>query len=449
MSSLLTAPVSSTLFRLSYPMVFGFLSMMTFQLTDMYFVSLLGVEQASALSFSFPVTMLISSIAIALSAGITTMTARARTEAGEERAAEYTGAGIALALISGLIISLISKVLLNNIVSWTGAESTTHLYVQEYLGVWLSAIPIFYLPMSGSASLRARGIVLFPAIIMGGANLLNILFDYLFIFGHFSFPRLEVAGAAWGTVLSRSISSTIMLTFLLRKKLLLLSLKKLGNLALHIAHIAVPVAASNALSPLTQGWIIKLLAKYGSAPVAAVGIASRMEAFGMMAIIALAGGLSPFLAQNLGAKKIDRVKKALGMSSRFSLLYGTALYLFLLFLGSWFFQFFRQNAEAGEAAILYFTFATLDLPIIGISMTNAVALNAMRLPFLGLGISSLRFLLVIPFSLMFVSLAGIKGLFFSLLPANIIAALISMFVVQHLIRKAANSTRDIAGSTGN
>ena len=107
--------------------------------------------------------------------------------------------------------------------------------------------------------------------------------DPLLIFGPGPFPRWGIAGAAVATVISRAFAlllSTYILVF--REKMLTISLKPFHEVIdswKSILYIAVPAAGTRILSPVAIGIITHLIAVYGTGPVAAFGVATRIEFF--------------------------------------------------------------------------------------------------------------------------------------------------------------------------
>src|SRR5690606_533468 len=74
--SLIQDPVPETLIRMTGPMIFGMLMLFTFNLIDTLFISMLGTEALSAISFTFPVTFLVLSLAIGLGIGTSAVVAK-------------------------------------------------------------------------------------------------------------------------------------------------------------------------------------------------------------------------------------------------------------------------------------------------------------------------------------------------------------------------------------
>ena len=83
--------------------------------------------------------------------------------------------------------------------------------------------------------------------------------------------------------------------------------------------------ASNLIGPVSMSVLMALLAVHGHAVVAAFGIATRIESLAIMVLMALSSSIGPFVGQNYGARKTERIRKALSLSYWFSMVWGLSL----------------------------------------------------------------------------------------------------------------------------
>ena len=92
-----------------------------------------------------------------------------------------------------------------------------------------------------------------------------------------------------------------------------------------ILYIGIPSGLVNVAIPVGLGFITRLVAGYGAAAVAGFGVASRIETFALTVVGALRSVLCPFIGQNWGASRHDRVREAVGLSNRFVVAWGGLL----------------------------------------------------------------------------------------------------------------------------
>ena len=141
------------------------------------------------------------------------------------------------------------------------------------------------------------------------SSLLNVALDILFVTKF----QMGVSGIAWATFLAQGLSSILAITFLfyrlkkikVDKKVPLFNLQMLKL----ICKIAVPSIFQQSFVSVGQLCVQSLINSFGSAVVAGYAAAFKIHTFVIMTLATLANASSSFVAQNIGAKKIDRVKE--------------------------------------------------------------------------------------------------------------------------------------------
>ena len=92
-----------------------------------------------------------------------------------------------------------------------------------------------------------------------------------------------------------------------------------------ILRVGIPAAGTNVLVPLSTGILTRMVSEYGQDAVGAFGVAGRLEALSMIGVFAVAASMAPFVGQNYGARKCDRIRQALKIGMGFSLCWGFAI----------------------------------------------------------------------------------------------------------------------------
>jgi len=200
----LEAPVGATLAKLTVPMIFGILSIVLFNLADTFFVGKLGKEQLAALSFTFPVVLMIGSLAHGIGLGTAAAVSRAIGRQDYHRVRRLATDSLILGLLIiavGIITGLLT---IKPLFSLLGARGTVLDYISQYMRIWYIGMIFVVVPMIGNNTLRATGDTKTPGLIMIFAAGANFLLDPLLIFGFGPIPALGVRGAALATVIGRS-----------------------------------------------------------------------------------------------------------------------------------------------------------------------------------------------------------------------------------------------------
>ena len=431
-SKLIEGQVSVQLLKLSLPMVWGILSILAFSLADTYFVAQLGTKELAAISFTFPVVMVLSSIAMGLGTGISSVVARVIGQGDRQRVQRLTTDSLLLSLLIVSILSTLGLNTINPLFTSLGAQSDLLPLIGDYMSIWYLGMVFLVVPLIGNSALRACGNTLVPSMIMTLAAAINILLDPLFIFGWGPIPALGLKGAAIASVLSRTGILIASLAFLhFQERMLIFQLPRWQTLRQSwqsVMSVGLPAAATNMISPLSISFATSLIAQYGTEAVAGFGLASRLEALALIIPIALSASIGPFVGQNWGAQLYSRVKRSLRLSFFFCLGWGGLVAVVLATMAPEIAAWFDSDPEVVKNASIYLTLVPISYGALGIVFTTSSALNGLGKPMLALGMSLFRLLLLyIPLAYLGSQLFGIFGIFGAACLSNGIVGLWAWF----------------------
>lgn len=338
-NDILNGPVSTTLWRMTAPMIIGIFAIMFFQLIDTYFIGLLGTTELAAISFTFPVTFTITSLTIGLGIGTSVLLAQVIGQGDSSTAKRITTDSLLLSVILVMLMAALGMASLEPLFRLLGATDTTLPFIQQYMVIWYPSVVLLVIPMVGNAAIRATGDTKWPSILMLGSGLINAVIDPLLIFGIGPFPELGVRGAAISSAIAW-FAGLLGAIYLLHVRENLLDftpprwaeLKKFWGALLKIS---MPISGANMLTPIAAAILTALVARFGDQAVAAFGAGTRIESMSMIVIFALTSALSPYMAQNLGAGKHERARQALQISLRFTLVFQLSVYAAMALAAPW------------------------------------------------------------------------------------------------------------------
>ena len=224
---LLNDPILPTLKKMTIPMIFGMVTLMMFNIVDTFFISMLGTEPLAAVSFTFPVTFTVISLAIGLGIGTSAVIAKALGSNKIEEARFDASVSLIVALLLVILLSFVGYLLIDPIFTLLGAGQLVLPLIHDYMNIWFIGSVFLITPMIGNSVLRASGDTKTPSIVMGGAGLINAILDPILIFGWGPVPALGIQGAAIASVIAWGVAVIIIL-YVLGVKKRLLSLKA-GN----------------------------------------------------------------------------------------------------------------------------------------------------------------------------------------------------------------------------
>jgi putative MATE family efflux protein len=419
---LVEGPIGKILFKLTLPMIFGILGMVAFNLVDTFFVGQLGAIELAALSFTFPVVLVISSLAMGLGMGVAAVVSRAIGEGDSRRVRELTTDSLILALLVVAVFITLGLLTLEPIFRLVGANSETLPLIKQYMKIWYPGMIFVVIPMVGNNAIRGIGDTKTPSAIMLVAVMINCILDPLLIFGVGPFPRLELAGAAIATVIARASTLVVSLYVLVhREKMLAFSrraLKSVRRSWKSILYIGLPAAGTRIVIPLVLGAITRLVASYGPEAVAGFGVASRIEIFALAVIWALASVIGPFSGQNWGAGKLDRVKTGIKKCERFSMAWGLSMFAFLAVAAKPIASLFNDNPIVIKTIVMYIRIVPVVFGLEGILILLAAALYVLHKPYHATG------LVVVQMVVLYIPLAHVGSIWIGL-PGIFIAAAVA------------------------
>ncbi|OQA92483.1 MAG: Multidrug export protein MepA [Elusimicrobia bacterium ADurb.Bin231] len=434
MPKLIESNVKSTLFKMAVPMLAGTIVMNTYNFVDTWFVSKLGTIPLAAMGFTFPVVMLFTFVASGIGIGITTLTSHAIGRADKKDASRIVTHGIILVILLSLLLSFFGYLSINTIFRFLGADESTLPLVKGYMKIWYMGAVFMAFPMMGKGILIAMGDSKFASLFMVAGALTNCILDPIMIFGLFGFPALGIWGAALATVIAQAVSS-IWLLYLLSVKHHLLSFKRpeiplFVKSVKRIMEFAIPGSISMMLMPISAAVITTLISKYGNVAVAAVSAAGRIEMFAFIIPMALGMSLVPFVSQNFGAGRLDRIKEAQIYSIRFAFFYGIFTAVLFSVAAPFFAGIFTKDKEVARIFILYVRTISFGYGMMEIHRYCGFFLTGIHKPVSATILNAVRVLVfLIPLSFLGSSYLGIRGIFSGRLISDIMSGILAIFFV--------------------
>ncbi|MBL8588754.1 MAG: MATE family efflux transporter [Methylobacteriaceae bacterium] len=283
---------------------------------SLLYVSRLGdADLTAAVGFATQVMFLGVGVNIGLSIAVTALVSRALGAGDRDRARRLAGSGLALAgLFSGLVVVLL-WLARGEILRWLGASGESADVARGFLGLALPANLMLGLAMALMGVLRAHGEARRSMYVTLAGAAATAVLDPVLIFG----LGLGVDGAAIATLAARALALAVGWRFAVGRGHV--AAPRLADLGAHfapLAAIAGPAILTNLASPVAVSWVLAALSAYGPEAVAAFAIVDRVAALGFAAIFALSGSIGAILGQNLGARRIGRVGRAMAICFRLS-----------------------------------------------------------------------------------------------------------------------------------
>lgn len=254
-------------------------------------------------------------------------------------------------VISSLIIMAVLLIFGEDILMLFGASENTLPYAMDYLSIYCLGTVFVQLSVGLNYFINAQGFAKYGMFTLLIGGVLNIILDPIFIFG----LHMDVAGAAIATVISQFVSCVWVMKFLLGKKTTIQIKKEYFKFDLDIMKRVLGLGFSPFFMSATEGILQvsfnrQLLFFGGDLAVSSMTIMLSMNQILQLPMEGIAQGTQPIISYNYGAKQYDRVKKAISLAMKVSLIYSVVGVLLMEFVPQVFVQLFSNDPELIELA---------------------------------------------------------------------------------------------------
>ena len=334
-----TGPIAKTMIKTALAMLPATLALSGYNLVDTYFVGRLVGKTAAdapmaAMGFTLPVVMLIGCLFHGLGIGVSAPAAQALGGNKTERAAKGSTSGVLLILLVSIVTAIAGMSCAKGLFSSFGARGEVLDLVIEYMDIWYFGCATASIAMAGHGLLISVGDNRMASTLMMCGMFINALLDPLFIFGWGFFPALGMRGAALATIFSQAVGGNISMYVLWKKHHLIrfrkIPFAELRNYWAVTLRYAIPAALGMLMMPVGMTVITKLTASFGTAAMAGCTAAGRLETIAFVIPMSLGMTLTPFIAQNSGARRFDRIREGLIFSFRFAFIFLFASVIFVI-----------------------------------------------------------------------------------------------------------------------
>jgi putative MATE family efflux protein len=396
-----TAPVGGLLFKLALPTVAAQIINMLYNVVDRIFIGHIpevGDLALTGVGVCLPIIMIVSAFAALVGSG---GAPRASIAMGEKRidgAEKILGNCFALQIVISAILTAILLIFNRPLLLAFGASENTIEYACDYMNIYAVGTLFVQLTLGMNAFVTAQGNTKIAMLSVFIGAIANIALDPLLIYAF----DMGVRGAALATVISQSLSTAWVVSFLFSKKALLRL--KLTNMKLD-PRVILPCLGLGIATFMMQAsesvisvcFNSSLLEYGGDIAVGAMTILSSVMQFAMLPMNGIAQGAQPILSYNYGAKNADRVKKTYRL-----LLISCLTYSILLWSAIMLFPRLLPSIFTPDEALIDFTAGVIRIYFGGLIIFGAQIACQMTFVSLGKALSSVtvavvrKFVLLLP-----------------------------------------------------
>jgi len=433
-------PVGRLLLSFSLPALVGMIVQATYNVVDAAFVGRLGHEAIAALTLVWPVQLVMLSLSVGVGVGANSLIARL-LGAGNEREANHAGAqAFLVSFLSAVVMMLVLLLWTDPVLRLLGARPDTLPLARSYFRVIVWFAPVVFFPMVANNLIRAEGNPVQSMVVMIISALTNIVLDPLLIYGIGPFPALGVQGAAIATVIASAVAFVLYAAYFAGPKSGFhfrprdfLPWPRVWGRIYAVGAPSMAIQLSGSVASLVANNVI---ARFGSLPLAAYGVAFRLFALGVMPCLGIGQGVLPLAAYNYGAGRLDRVREAVlkGMLAATTITTGFSI-LFIAVPGL-FAAIFNREPEflrltAHGLRIAALAFSTVGVAVVSFSFFQAIG-RALPAMFLSL---ARQFIFYLPALLLLARFFGVEGFWYALPVADLLSAVASAIWVVVMLHR--------------
>ena len=341
--------VRSVLWSFTIPMFISVVFQQLYNIADSAIAGRFAGEDAlAAVGASYPITMIFMAIAIGCNVGCAVVIS------------SYFGAGDIRRMKTAIFTTLIASTVLAVGLTIFGLLTSSYLMQMMntphnifdagdiYLKIYIGGMVFLFCYNVATGIFTALGDSKTPLYFLIGSSVGNVVLDYLFV----AVFHFGVSGVGWATFLAQGIAGILAVITLLRRvaklptghgKVMLYSKSMLRR----IAKIAVPSILQQSFVSVGNIFIQSLVNSFGSAVIAGYSAAIKLNTFTITSFSTLGNALSSFSAQNIGAAKIDRVRKGFRAGTMLAWIIAVPFFVLFFFFGNEMLRIFMENPIGG------------------------------------------------------------------------------------------------------
>lgn len=434
-----TEPIGKLLIKYSVPAIIGMMVNALYNVVDRMFIGNIpgvGPMAITGLGVTMPIMTIILAFGMLVGIGATTNISIKLGQGKREEAEHIVGNSVTLALIIGIILTVVGTIFSDSILKVFGASESTLIYAKSYMSIILLGTIFSISAMVFNNIIRGDGNPKLSAIIMAAGCATNIVLDAVLIFGF----NMGIQGAALATIASQGLTAIWGFSYYLKGKSNLKFKKSSLKLDMNIVKIIFAIGSApftmQLATSLVQVISNNALRTYGSdLAIGAMATISSIVMIFLMPSFGLVQGMQPIVGFNYGAKNYDRAIKTFKLSLLSSSIFFIVGALLIQFVPQVLVGMFNRDPQLMDITVNGLRKYSFALPIVGISIVGTNYIQSSGKAKVAMVLSLLRqVIILIPMILILPKFLGLNGVWFAQPTADIIASAITAIVLIKEIR---------------
>lgn len=437
-------PILKSLTKLAMPIMASSFLSTVYSITDMAWIGLLGSKAVAGVGAAAMYLWLSQGLESLARMGGQVYVAQCIGRKEREQAGKYAHAAVWLSALFAVIYAIVCLILKEPLIGFFKlGEAETIADATVYFEITCGLVIFSYLSRTLTGIYTAQGNSQIPFI----ANLLgvvgNVILDPILILGIGPFPRLEVVGAALATVSSQALTAIV----------LILKLKKLSKeenvlrginclkvpekkYIKDVCKLGTPTAIQGTIYCGISMVLTRMISGFGAEAIAVQKVGGQIESITWNAADGFAAALNAFIAQNYGAKKMERVRKGYTATFWVTGLWGAFIAVFFLLFPTQISMIFFHEEKAIATSVGYLMVVGLSEAFMCVELMTAGALSGLGKTTVSSAISVTLTALRIPLAMVLGSTAlGVTGVWWALTITSVMKGIAFYIAFKHYARK--------------
>lgn len=371
--------IRKALFMLAIPMILEMVMESVFAVVDIFFVGKLGKEAVSTVGLIESVMAIVYSIAIGLSMAATAMVSRRIGEKNPEEAGKAGMQAVLISVILSLLISIAGVFFAQEILQLMGASSEIVTVGITYTRIMFGSNIVIILLFLINGIFRGAGDATIAMRSLWLANICNIIFCPLLIYGIGPFHGFGLTGAAMATALGRGTGVCYQLFHLFSgKRVIKIRWQHLvPNIKIIKSLLSISWTATFQFLIASASWIVlaTIIARFGSAAIAGYTVAIRIIMFFILPAWGMSNAAATLVGQNLGAGKPDRAEQSVWKTARYNAIFMIFVSMVVLFFSEHIIRFMNNDKEVEIIASKALRIISFGYIFFGVGMVVTSSFN--------------------------------------------------------------------------
>ena len=434
-----TMPINKLIINMSLPLITSMFVQAFYNIVDSLFVARINEDALTAVSMSFPAQNLMISAGVGVGVGITALIARYLGAHDEKGITRVVHNGIFLGILNSILFALFGIFFAKFYFEFQKASGIIETYGIQYLSICSIFAFSIIMEITFERMLIASGKTIYTMITQSTGAIINIIFDPIFIFGLFGFPKMGIVGAAVATIFGQTVAMFMALYFnVVKNHEVRISIKKFAvdfKTIVNIYEIGFPSIVMQSAASFMIFQFNNLLASFSTTATAVLGVYFKLQSFVILPVFGLNNSVISIVSYNYGAGKIKRLLKTVKVANIYAFSIMLAGFVLCQILPVQILKIFDASDNMlaiGVPALRIISFSFLIAPF---SIVSSGTFQALGKGTFSLIISLIRQLIVIlPLSYLLSRVMGMKGVWVAFPIAEIVAGILTIIYLRKLYK---------------